>query len=220
MKPLLHVKYVKNSESVNQWAAAATGDRGVPRSVPAVPVNNAQNIAHYLISLVTRNILLTMPSLNVVRTLADLGFRLKALRLQQNRTQDEVCGAVGLSRRALSAFESGSAPDVRLQTVFKLLRHFKCQLMVGPEANPRPRITPINRDRLAHIDNGLSFFEPVFKDLTNSTSGVSGVQPKVLAATSADGEPGGTTPRWSPSGATAACRRGRSRRTSRRCARR
>jgi len=55
-------------------------------------------------------------------------------------------------------------------------------------ANSRPKVTPINHDRLAHIDDGLSFFESVFKDLANSTSGVSGVQPKVLAATTADGE--------------------------------
>jgi serine/threonine-protein kinase HipA len=54
-------------------------------------------------------------------------------------------------------------------------------------ADPRPRITPIDRDRLSHIDNGLSFFESVFKDLTNSSSGVSGVQPKALAATVAGG---------------------------------
>jgi serine/threonine-protein kinase HipA len=48
----------------------------------------------------------------------------------------------------------------------------------------RPKITPIDRDRLEHIEDGLTFFESVFKDLANS--GVSGVQPKVLAATVAD----------------------------------
>jgi len=87
-----------------------------------------------------------MPSLHVVRNLADVGLRLKGLRLQQNRTQDEVCAAVGLSRRALSALESGSAPDVRLQTVFKLLRYFKCQLMVGPES-PVPTLDELDFER-------------------------------------------------------------------------
>jgi len=87
-----------------------------------------------------------MPALNVVRTLADIGLRLKALRLQQNRTQDEVCTAVGLSRRALSALESGSAPDVRLQTVLKLLRYFKCQLMVAPES-PVPTLEELDFER-------------------------------------------------------------------------
>jgi serine/threonine-protein kinase HipA len=48
--------------------------------------------------------------------------------------------------------------------------------------DPRPAVTPIGRERLARIDDGLAFFQSVFKDLMNS-SGVSGVQPKVLAAT-------------------------------------
>ncbi|MEJ1965231.1 MAG: hypothetical protein WDO56_28335 [Gammaproteobacteria bacterium] len=48
--------------------------------------------------------------------------------------------------------------------------------------DPRPQITPLDRNRLEHIDDGLAFFESVFKDLAN-VSGVSGVQPKVLAAT-------------------------------------
>jgi serine/threonine-protein kinase HipA len=48
--------------------------------------------------------------------------------------------------------------------------------------DPRPAVTPIDRKRLAHIEDGLAFFQSVFKDLTSS-SGVSGVQPKVLAAT-------------------------------------
>jgi serine/threonine-protein kinase HipA len=48
--------------------------------------------------------------------------------------------------------------------------------------DPRPAVTPIDRERLARIDDGLAFFQSVFKDLVNS-SGVSGVQPKVLAAT-------------------------------------
>lgn len=48
--------------------------------------------------------------------------------------------------------------------------------------DPRPAVTPIDSERLAHIDDGLAFFQSVFKDLANS-SGVSGVQPKVLAAT-------------------------------------
>ena len=51
----------------------------------------------------------------------------------------------------------------------------------NPE-DPRPAVTPIGRERLARIDDGLAFFQSVFKDLMNS-SGVSGVQPKVLAAT-------------------------------------
>jgi serine/threonine-protein kinase HipA len=51
--------------------------------------------------------------------------------------------------------------------------------------DPRPVITPIREERLKHIENGLTFFESVFKDLVAS-SGVSGVQPKLLAATSLD----------------------------------
>jgi serine/threonine-protein kinase HipA len=50
--------------------------------------------------------------------------------------------------------------------------------------DPRPTVTPVDSKRLAHIDDGLAFFQSVFKDLTSS-SGVSGVQPKVLAATKA-----------------------------------
>ena len=92
------------------------------------------------------NILLTMTSLYALRTLADIGPKLKTLRLEQNRSQDEVCAAVGLSRRALSALESGSAPDVRLQTLFKLLRYFRCQLMVAPES-PVPTLEELDFER-------------------------------------------------------------------------
>src|SRR5262245_824565 len=48
--------------------------------------------------------------------------------------------------------------------------------------DPRPALTPLDRERLAHIDDGLAFFQSVFNDVAMS-SGVSGVQPKVLAAT-------------------------------------
>jgi transcriptional regulator with XRE-family HTH domain len=99
-----------------------------------------------LINPVTSNILLAMASLYAVRTLGDAGLKLKTLRLEQNRTQDEVCTAVGLSRRALSALESGSASDVRLQTLLKLLRYFNCQLMVGPES-PVPTLDELDFER-------------------------------------------------------------------------
>jgi serine/threonine-protein kinase HipA len=53
---------------------------------------------------------------------------------------------------------------------------------VSDPTNPRPTITPLNAERLQHIDHGLEFFESVFADLAAS-SGISGVQPKLLAAT-------------------------------------
>jgi serine/threonine-protein kinase HipA len=48
--------------------------------------------------------------------------------------------------------------------------------------DPAPLVTPIDSKRLARMSDGLAFFQSIFKDLINS-SGVSGVQPKVLAAT-------------------------------------
>src|SRR5690349_14398067 len=87
-----------------------------------------------------------MASLDTVRTLADVSVKLKSLRLEQNRTQEEVCAAVGLSRRALSALESGSASDIRLQTLLKLLRYFKCQLMMAPES-PVPTLEELDFER-------------------------------------------------------------------------
>lgn len=58
-------------------------------------------------------------------------------------------------------------------------------------ASPRANVTPLDRRRLSSIDDGVSFFQSVFRDLTNSSAGVSGVQPKVLAATAAaDALPG------------------------------
>jgi serine/threonine-protein kinase HipA len=48
--------------------------------------------------------------------------------------------------------------------------------------DPRPKITPLKSERLKNIQHGLEFFESVFSDLAAS-SGISGVQPKVLAAT-------------------------------------
>jgi transcriptional regulator with XRE-family HTH domain len=70
------------------------------------------------------------------------------MRLDRNRTQDEVSAAVGLSRRALSALESGSAADVRLQTLLKLLRYYNFQLMVGPES-PVPTLAELDFERQA-----------------------------------------------------------------------
>ena len=87
-----------------------------------------------------------MAALESLRTLSDTGARLRALRLEHNRTQGEVCAAVGLSRRALSALESGSAPDIRLQTLLKLLRYYKCQLMVAQEI-PVPTLAELDFER-------------------------------------------------------------------------
>jgi transcriptional regulator with XRE-family HTH domain len=92
------------------------------------------------------NILLAMVSLTPLRTLADTGSHLRTLRLERNRTQEEVSAAVGLSRRALSSLESGSAPDVRLQTLLKLLRYYNSQLMVAPES-PVPTLAELDFER-------------------------------------------------------------------------
>ncbi len=53
---------------------------------------------------------------------------------------------------------------------------------VTDPANPRAKVTPLNPQRLQNIERGLEFFESVFKDLALG-SGISGVQPKILAAT-------------------------------------
>jgi serine/threonine-protein kinase HipA len=53
---------------------------------------------------------------------------------------------------------------------------------VSDPADPQPKVTPLNPHRLQHIEHGLEFFESVFKDLAFG-SGISGVQPKILAAT-------------------------------------
>jgi transcriptional regulator with XRE-family HTH domain len=94
------------------------------------------------------NKLPTMVTLVPLRTLADTGAHLRALRLQSNRTQAEVSTAVGLSRRALSALESSSAADVRFQTLLKLLRYYNAQLMVGPES-PVPTLAELDFERRA-----------------------------------------------------------------------
>lgn len=96
--------------------------------------------------VLTSNILLAMASLTPLRTPADAGSYLRTLRLERNRTQAEVTAAVGLSRRALSALESGSAPDVRLQTLLKLLRYYNSQLMVAPES-PVPTLAELDFER-------------------------------------------------------------------------
>jgi len=92
------------------------------------------------------NILRAMASLTPLRTLAHTGSHLRSLRLERNRTQQEVSAAVGLSRRALSALESGSAADVRLQTLLKLLRYYNSQLMVAPES-PVPTLAELDFER-------------------------------------------------------------------------
>jgi transcriptional regulator with XRE-family HTH domain len=97
-------------------------------------------------NVIMSNILLSMASLTPLRTLADTGSHLRTLRLERNRTQEEVTAAVGLSRRALSALESGSAADVRLQTLLKLLRYYNSQLMVAPES-PVPTLAELDFER-------------------------------------------------------------------------
>jgi transcriptional regulator with XRE-family HTH domain len=77
-----------------------------------------------------------------------MGTQLRQMRLERNRTQEDVSAAVGLSRRALSALENGSAPDVRLQTLLKLLRYYNAQLMVGPES-PVPTLAELDFERQA-----------------------------------------------------------------------
>jgi transcriptional regulator with XRE-family HTH domain len=104
------------------------------------------------------NILLAMASLTPLRTLADTGSYLRTLRLERNRTQEEVTAAVGLSRRALSALESGSAPDVRLQTLLKLLRYYNSQLMVAPES-PVPTLAQLDFER-SNTKQGSRLVEP------------------------------------------------------------
>jgi transcriptional regulator with XRE-family HTH domain len=87
-----------------------------------------------------------MVALTPLRSLHDVGLQLRALRLQQNRTQHEISTAVGLSPRALSALESGSASDLRLQTLFKLLRYYRSQLMLAPES-PLPTLAELDFQR-------------------------------------------------------------------------
>jgi transcriptional regulator with XRE-family HTH domain len=73
-------------------------------------------------------------ALTPLRTLEEVGRAIRALRLAQNRTQRDLCAATGLSLRALSALESGAASDVRLQTLLKVLRYFRRQVMLAPES--------------------------------------------------------------------------------------
>lgn len=73
-------------------------------------------------------------TLTPLRTLEEVGRAIRALRLAQNRTQRDLCAATGLSPRALSALESGAAGDMRLQTLLKVLRYFRRQLMLAPES--------------------------------------------------------------------------------------
>jgi transcriptional regulator with XRE-family HTH domain len=102
------------------------------------------------------NILRVMAPLIPLRTMDDVGSYLRTLRLERNRTQAEVIAAVGLSRRALSALESGSAPDVRLQTLLKLLRYYDTQLMVAPES-PVPTLAELDFERRnARLDSRVA----------------------------------------------------------------
>jgi DNA-binding XRE family transcriptional regulator len=56
-----------------------------------------------------------------------MGERIRALREEAQMTQDEVAAIVGVSKAAVSQWETGSAQNIRLQTFLKLLNLFNVE---------------------------------------------------------------------------------------------
>jgi transcriptional regulator with XRE-family HTH domain len=63
--------------------------------------------------------------------LQEIGFRLRAARLEQRRTQAQLAKAAGVSRTTLNQLESGLVPDLGVQRLRAILREVGLDLLIG-----------------------------------------------------------------------------------------
>ncbi len=75
-------------------------------------------------------------------TLPDVGRRFRALRKAAGKTQTEVAAAAGMRQEALSRFESGSATDLSLSKLLRLLQVLEFQLDFTPTTR-RPSLSSV-----------------------------------------------------------------------------
>jgi transcriptional regulator with XRE-family HTH domain len=71
--------------------------------------------------------------------LQEIGFRLRAARLEQRRTQAQLAKAAGVSRTTLNQLESGLVIDLSVQRLRAILREVGLDLVLGPSSSePSP----------------------------------------------------------------------------------
>ena len=71
--------------------------------------------------------------------LQEIGFRLRADRLEQKRTQAQLAKAAGVSRTTLNQLESGLVIDLSVQRLRAILREVGLDLLLGPvNSEPSP----------------------------------------------------------------------------------
>jgi hypothetical protein len=71
--------------------------------------------------------------------LQEIGFRLRAARLEQKRTQAQLAKAAGVSRTTLNQLESGLVIDLSVQRLRAILREVGLDLLLGPvNSEPSP----------------------------------------------------------------------------------
>lgn len=92
--------------------------------------------------------------------LQEIGFRLRAARLEQRRTQAQLAKAAGVSRTTLNQLESGLVPDLGVQRLRAILREVGLDLLVGQRAGePSPDFIA-----MAATSASVSYSTPLSED--------------------------------------------------------
>lgn len=92
--------------------------------------------------------------------LQEIGFRLRAARLEQKRTQAQLAKAAGVSRTTLNQLESGLVIDLGVQRLRAILREVGLDLLLGQSnSDPAPDFI-----RMAATSASVSFRTPLSED--------------------------------------------------------
>ena len=92
--------------------------------------------------------------------LQEIGFRLRAARLEQKRTQAQLAKAAGVSRTTLNQLESGLVIDLSVQRLRAILREVGLDLLLGPgNSDPSPDFI-----RMAADSASVSYRTPLSED--------------------------------------------------------
>ena len=92
--------------------------------------------------------------------LQEIGFRLRAARLEQRRTQAQLAKAAGVSRTTLNQLESGLVIDLSVQRLRAILREVGLDLVLGPSSSePSPDFI-----RMAANSASVSYRTPLTED--------------------------------------------------------
>jgi len=92
--------------------------------------------------------------------LQEIGFRLRAARLEQRRTQAQLAKAAGVSRTTLNQLESGLVLDLGVQRLRAILREVGLDLVLGQSTGePSPDFI-----RMAANSASVSYRTPLSED--------------------------------------------------------